>query len=98
MAIACFRFFTFFLPPDFNSPCLYSCITFPILLRTFRLDLGSEPEDDCFFELAFLDPLFFLAGTTQHLLSLETSSTVFVSVKRMLPRGADLVAVDILTT
>ena len=28
MAIACFGFFTFLRPPDFNSPCLYSCMTF----------------------------------------------------------------------
>jgi len=28
MAIACFGFFTFLRPPDFSSPCLYSCMTF----------------------------------------------------------------------
>jgi len=35
IAIACFGFFTLALPPDFSSPCLYSCITWPILALAF---------------------------------------------------------------
>ncbi len=50
IAIACFGFFTFFLPPDFNSPCLNSCMVFCILLLTVLFDFGSEPDEDRFFE------------------------------------------------
>ena len=35
IAIACFGLVTFFLPPDFSSPSLYSCITFFTLPRPF---------------------------------------------------------------
>src|SRR5205085_7629554 len=38
IAIACLRLFTFLRPPDFNSPCLYSCITFLTFDRPFPLD------------------------------------------------------------
>ena len=52
IAIACFRFFTFFRPPDFNSPCLYSCITFSTFLRPLpRDDELDDLERD---ELDFL--------------------------------------------
>lgn len=37
IAIACFRLLTFFLPPDFSSPCLYSCITLPTLALPLAL-------------------------------------------------------------
>src|SRR5690349_15556207 len=33
IAIACFGFLTFFFPPDFNWPCLYSCMTLPTFAR-----------------------------------------------------------------
>jgi hypothetical protein len=46
IAIACFGFLTFFLPPDFSSPCLYSCITFCIFFLTVRFDFGLDPDDE----------------------------------------------------
>ncbi len=42
MAMACFLFFTLRRPPDFNSPCLNSCITLPILLLALRPYLRRE--------------------------------------------------------
>src|SRR5579884_3724667 len=36
MAMACFRFLTFFLPPDLSWPCLYSCMTFPTFFCALR--------------------------------------------------------------
>ena len=35
IAIACLRLFTFRRPPDFNCPCLYSCITLPTFFCAF---------------------------------------------------------------
>ena len=63
IAIACLRLFTFFLPPDFSSPCLYSCIVFCIFLLTVRFDFGPEPD-----EVRFLELDFFLVGTSKLLL------------------------------
>jgi hypothetical protein len=75
IAIACLGFFTFFLPPDFSSPCLYSCITFSILLRTVRFDFGPEPD-----EVRFLELDFFLVGTPKTPPNyLETKTIRFVS-------------------
>jgi hypothetical protein len=48
IATACFRLATFFLPPDFSSPDLYSRITFFTLARPFVAVL-------------FFDALFFEA-------------------------------------
>ncbi len=42
MAIACLRFFTGRRPPDLSSPCLYSCITFPIFFEAFFPYLRPE--------------------------------------------------------
>src|SRR5579884_2564311 len=36
IAIACLRFLTFFRPPDFSCPCLYSCMTFPTFFCALR--------------------------------------------------------------
>lgn len=68
MAMACFRLFTFFLPPDFNWPCLYSCMVFCILLRVVRFDFAPDPEEVRFREDDLLAPLLFLVGTQQRLL------------------------------
>jgi hypothetical protein len=43
MAIACFGFFTFLRPPDFSSPCLYSCMTFSTFPRPLRDDDFRAP-------------------------------------------------------
>ena len=64
IAIACFLLFTFFLPPDFNCPCLYSCMVFCIFFRTVRFDFGPDPEEVRFLE-PDLDPLLLLVATTQ---------------------------------
>lgn len=48
IATACFRLFTFFRPPDFRVPSLYSCITFLVFERPF------DWEGDFFFEAVFL--------------------------------------------
>ena len=55
MATACLRFFTFLPLPDFNSPCLYSCMTFLVLARP--LDF----EDLVFLEAVRLLEEVFLA-------------------------------------
>ena len=44
IAIACLRLFTLRLPPDFNLPCLYSCITLPTLFCALLLYLRCPPE------------------------------------------------------
>ncbi len=62
MAIACFRFFTFLRPPDFSSPCLYSCMVLCIFFLTVFFDLGSDPDDDRFREADFLEVDFLLVG------------------------------------
>jgi hypothetical protein len=54
IAIACFRLFAFFRPPDFNWPCLYSCMVFFILLRTVRFDFAPDPVEVRFLEEDFL--------------------------------------------
>lgn len=58
MAMACLRLFTFRLPPDFNLPCLYSCMTLPTFfcalrpyLRWLLLELLEERERLDFFLL-----------------------------------------------
>jgi hypothetical protein len=48
MATACLRFLTLARPPDFNWPCLYSCITLPTLAIPLAV-------------VFFLDALFFAA-------------------------------------
>lgn len=53
MATACFRLLTFFRPPDFNVPCLYSRIT----LAVFALPLDFDPLD--FDDDRLLDDVFF---------------------------------------
>jgi hypothetical protein len=65
IAIACFRFFTFFLPPDLSSPCLYSCMVFCIFLRTVRLDFEPDLEEVRLCDPDFFDPLLLLVATTQ---------------------------------
>jgi hypothetical protein len=61
IAMACFGFFTLRLPPDFNWPCLYSCMTLPTFLRA----PGDSFRDDfeaVFFAAVFLPALFFFAA------------------------------------
>jgi hypothetical protein len=65
IAIACFRLFTFFLPPDFSCPCLYSCMVFCIFLRTVRFDFGPDPEEVRLCEPELFDPLLLFVATTQ---------------------------------
>jgi hypothetical protein len=67
MAIACFGFFTFRLPPDFSSPCLNSCMTLPTFRRAPGDCFLDELFENAFFETdflaaVFLPALFFLAA------------------------------------
>jgi hypothetical protein len=67
IATACLRFVTFFFPPDFNWPRLYSPITFPTLPRPFVEELRffeapplfeAEAEDEDDFRLVAIDSPF----------------------------------------
>ncbi len=57
IAIACFGFFTLRRPPDFNWPCLYSCMTLLTFLRAPG-DSFRDDFEDVFFALVFLAPVF----------------------------------------
>jgi hypothetical protein len=61
IAIACFGFFTFLRPPDFNSPCLYSCMTFSTFLRPFACDAERDDREELD-ELFFEEPDFLVAN------------------------------------
>jgi hypothetical protein len=54
IATACLRLFTFARPPDFNWPCLYSCITF----LTFAFPLADVFLCDALFFAAMILLLF----------------------------------------
>lgn len=70
MAMACLRFFTLARPPDFSSPCLYSCITFSTFPR-------PRDEDELRLEREELD---FLVATRNPPWRVDVATGISVSL------------------